>query len=96
MIGYLAWIMLSINNRDNNLHTSSHSQPSHSVASVRHHLRPSGGGELGRHGMLDHDPVLDVAVCHHVDSLLPLAYEQEPRAYHVFVILRIRCRFTHV
>lgn len=66
------------------------------MASLWHHLRSTGGGELGRHGVFDHDPVLDVAVCHHVDSLLPLAHEQGPRAYHVFVILRIRCRFTHV
>lgn len=66
------------------------------MAPVRHHLRPTGGGQLRWHGVLDHDPVLDVGVCHLVDSLLPLAHEQGPRANHVFVIFCIRCRFTHV
>lgn len=66
------------------------------MAHVRNDLRPAGGGELRRHGVFDHDPVLNVTVRRHVDSLLPLANEQRPGLHHVFAVLRVRCRVAYV
>lgn len=58
-------------------------QTAHSVAAVRPHLRRSGRGELGGHGVLHRHPVHDAAVRGHLDSVLQLEDEQEPGLYDV-------------
>lgn len=66
------------------------------LAIVRHHLRGVGGGQLRRHGMLDHHPVHDADLRHHLHRLLPLEDEQGPGLYHVPPLLRLRGRVAHV
>lgn len=49
-----------------------------------------------RNGVLDCSTIYDAAVCHCVDCMLPMAYEQRSRCHYVFTLFRIRCRFINV
>lgn len=66
------------------------------MAAVRHHLRSTRRSEFRRYGVLDRYPIYDVVICGYVHCLLPMAYEQRTRVYHVFTLLRVCGRITDV
>lgn len=66
------------------------------LADLRHHLRPAGGGKLCRHGLLHHHSLHDAVVCRNVYCMFPLANEQGSRPHHVLVIFCLCSRFTDV
>lgn len=71
-------------------------QFAHTVAFIWHSVPSTRWSQFMWNGMLDCHPIYDAVICHCINSLFPMAYEQRSWCDNVFALLCIRCYITNV
>lgn len=71
-------------------------QFANTMASIWHILSSTGWSQFMWNGMLDCHSIYDAVICHCINSMFPMAYEQRSWSDNVFALFRIRCDFADV